>query len=574
MQQTNKALITLIIFLGGTILGLGIWYLFESSPTSDQDKRSDKPIQTDSLSFAEGPTLTDTPLTNAPSYLFLFTHTEDPFNHELSEERYWRIGEMVRDVSATYPEVDLTWTIEFMGSDAKTITDRTEETGLVNYLLELKDDGLVEFGYHAHHDPTYANRPQNDLSPTPTYQEAYDAFWTWVTCEKDVLRGGCVEERGGGLEAVYNTFGQVEIVTGLGIGQGVQFERSAGSQVVRTLLPERFVGFGFPDHGATTRDRTYTTTRDALLELLTPTHETSSATIWMDNVLRINDSASLEDINPDPLDDGSENYERELAKLDGTRSIVINTGVASKYLYTEEGTSPTIWGYSNPNSPELPNEFLLSSKEREKAYQLTEEGLTYLAERISEDPEALQFVSTNEVLNLFTSDDYWNVTEDELAQMSLWILNNWDGEPPAWVYDGEDFYSLVDAFALLAQGLNGAFEPTGVVSEIYGPWSLSEPSTTSVSVSARDLSTLASDDLFTNNRMQERYMVGDQTLTATQILYAWSYLFTANQMNVEVETISIPSTNSAPETYDLLENLGCTDCLDTTWSLKPARFQD
>jgi len=43
---------------------------------------------------------------------------------------------------------------------------------------------------------------------------------------------------------------------------------------------------------------------------------------------------------------------------------------------------------------------------------------------------------------------------------------------------------------------------------------------------------------------------------------------------VYMESIAVPKTDAVPETYYTLEDLGCTDCLDTAWSLKPARFQD
>ena len=65
---------------------------------------------------------------------------------------------MIEELSQTYPEADIVWTIEFQGSDAETVGERNSETGLVDHLRGLNDRGLVEFGYHAHHDPTYQNR--------------------------------------------------------------------------------------------------------------------------------------------------------------------------------------------------------------------------------------------------------------------------------------------------------------------------------------------------------------------------------------------------------------------------------
>ena len=43
--------------------------------------------------------------------------------------------------------------------------------------------------------------------------------------------------------------------------------------------------------------------------------------------------------------------------------------------------------------------------------------------------------------------------------------------------------------------------------------------------------------------------------------------------NIEAGTIEVPGTASAPATLDYIEALGCSGCLDTAWSLKPARFQ-
>lgn len=525
------------------------------------------------FTLPEGPTLTDVTVTDAPSYLFLFTHTEDQFNYELSDERFWRVGAMIEDLAAAYPDLDITWTIEFQGADAKATFDRNDETGLVDYLLSLKERGLVEFGYHAHHDPTYENRPQNDLPAVPTYDEAYDALWTWITCEKDPVYGGCVEERGGGLEAILNAFGQVELVTGFGISEGFQAERSAGSQAVRALIPERRLGFGFPDHGALARDQTYVAARDGLLALLTPTHETSSGTFWMDNSLRINDSASLEGVNANPLREGADLLKQSLDVLDGNRSFVINIGIADKYLYTVDSTSPTKWAYVHPEMPELPEQYLQTDTEREKRYAFTEQSIDYLAQTVAENPQALKFVDADQVVDLFTSDDYWNVDANELEQIALWTLNDRQSGPPNWVYDGEDFYSLADAFALLAAELGGS-TTDGIVSNVYGPWSATQAVTSATSVSVDDLRALVANGLIAGGRIQEVYIVGGQTLTATQLLYALSYLYVFDRHSVQPATIDIPQTQTAPETSGYLEDLGCVNCLDTAWSLKPARFQD
>lgn len=578
-EQISFILIGLLVLI---VSMLGGWYLTRSDISlfsiSEQDTETNTledraVVYADSFSIPEGPTVIDTPLVNAPNYFYLFTHTEDPFNHELSEERWWRVGDMVESIASTYPTTNISWMIEFQGSDAKTISDRNSETGAVDYLLSLQNENLVEFGYHAHHDPTYINRPQNTLPKNPTYDDAYEAFWSWITCEKNLLYGGCVSERGGGLEAILLTFGEVEIVTGVGFGSGVLYERSAGSQAIRDLLPTRLLGFGFSDHGPLSNDQGAATTKNALMTILTPTHETSSSTFWMDNAIRINDNAPLEDLNVSQLSKGSRQVEASLSSLDTTRAHVLNLGIADKFLYTVEKSSPTVWGYAHPDSPELPAQYIKSTKDIERGYALTEESLEYLAKLISGDSQKT-FVSSKEVVDLFTSDDYWNVDQAELTQIALWILNEWGTAPPNWVYDGEDFYSLSDAFALLIEGLKNNYPKEGIVSMMYGPWSVVQKATSEFELATEDLTDLLTQDLFIDHQIQERYTVDSETVTATQLLYALSYLYVLDQQGSSIQTIIIPSMQSAPETYDLLETLGCTNCLDSAWSLKPARFQE
>ena len=466
----------------------------------------------------------------APLYVYLFTHTEDAFNHELYEERYLRTGALIEEVAQRYPSLGLTWIIEFMGADAEVIQQRNDQTGLADYLNVLKDRGLVEIGYHTFHDPTYNNRPQNALSDDPSYEDLYNALFTWVTCQKDRVNGGCTDARGGGLEQIAEVFGEVEIVTGLGYDSGFLVERSAGIQVLRSLLSDHMIGFGLPDHGSLIRDRDYIQNRDALMALLVPNNETTSGVFWMDGILRINDAATVEDVNLSPLIDGVRSIARDLSLIDRTKPLVVNAGIASKYLYTAEGTSPTIWAYTNPESPELPEKFLKSTQQRELGYAAQEDALEHLASYLAQDGVS-RFVDSNDVVDLFTSDDYWQIDQDELTLAASWTVHEWDGAPPVWVYDGEDFYSLVDTFVALTEGLNGEFPTSGIVSQVYGPWSLPTQRTRSTQIALEDLVDWAKDVRFADNRVEETYEIGGTQYTATQLLYALSYAFLLTQQD-------------------------------------------
>ncbi|MFA6024446.1 MAG: hypothetical protein WC777_04510 [Candidatus Gracilibacteria bacterium] len=523
----------------------------------------------------EGPSLQNAPsMTKAPIYFFLFTHTEDHINHAYSEDRYFRVGEMIESLARENPETPINWTIEFQGADAATVASRNAQTGVMDYLLDLNEQGLVNFGYHAHHDPTYLNRPQKNLSADPSWDEVYDALHEWITCTKDPLKGGCTSPSGGGLQAILNNFGEVEIVTGLGIGEGMQIERSAGSQAVLAEIPDRLLAFGAPDHGGTLgkkgAENNFATLRDELMSLLSPTNETSSGTFWMDNSIRINDGAVADGMDSLNLMEGASSAVQAIQGLDRSKPHVINAGIASKYIYTKQGTSPTIWAYKNQQNPELPSQWLNSATTIEQNYRSTEEALTTMTEEFMPENPGSQWVSPDEVVDLFTSADYWEVDEEEMKNIALWILNEWGQEPPPYAYDGEDFYSLTDSFALLLNELQGGDQEETLVSKYYGPWSLLTAQSAAVTVDSADLEEWMEEWDFENKQMSESFTVGKEKLSPAQMLYALAMLF----VNPYAESIEVPATNNAPETYGLLEEMGCTDCLDSAWSLKPARFQD
>lgn len=519
----------------------------------------------------EGPTLHEVSYENAPIYFYLFTHTEDPFNHELSEDKYWRGGEILEAFAKAHPEIPVTWTIEFQGSDAQTVAERNQDTGVVDYLLELNESELVEFGYHGHHDPTYQNRPQNDLGANPTWEEAYDAIHEWITCEKDLLYGGCINKDGGGLQAVMDTFGQVEIVTGIGITDGVLIERSAGASAIKEELPDRWLGFGFPNHGAVLKDRNYTQALTDFLGLFTPTGDTSSGTLWMDNSIRSNDDATLENAKSIGLENGLKEVKLSLENADRSSPLVLHASYISKYVYTKTGTSPTIWGYSHPESPELPDEWLLSTKEIDQNYKNVSTTLNYLGDTFIPENEGSGFVTSDGVMELFTSDDFWAVDEEELYQLSLWLLNHWEGAPPNFAYDGEDFYSLTDAFYLLARGLQEEFPEDGIVSHYWGPWSIGE-SDGAATMEMEALRDWIAD--FGDTQIPESITIGKETWNPAQVLYALAMLYASEHDNAALESLFVDESTVTPESYGYLETLGCTGCLDTSWSLKPARFQD
>lgn len=517
-----------------------------------------------------GPNLDLTSRAEDVTYLFPFTHTEDHINHEYSEARYWNVGSYLEEIMAKYPDSDFTWTIQFQGADAQTVYERNDETGLVDYLMELADNGWVEFGYHGHHEPTYMNRPQNDLGKNYSYEEAYSAISSWVRCEKDPLKGGCVSQSGGGIEAVLNAFGQVELVSGVGLFDGFLMERSAGSDAIHDILPDRMLGFGFADHGASVKQKDFTASRTAILAKLDPTNETDTSVFWLNNTLRVNDGIPGMDVGSLNLENGSNTTESVLSSLEGTGPHVLNTSVVSKYVYTKQGSlSPTQYAYKNVSSPELPANQLNSTSETASIYARIKDSLEYLIAKGSTD-QSINFVDADELVSLFISEDSDSVDSEERVNLALWLLNNWSDTPPDWTYDGEDFYTLTESFYVLAKGLGN--EKAVSLTWMIGPWSAEGSPNTSGQLETEDLMEWVEE--WDGEVIPERFSISDGEWNPAQVLYALAYLTVIEDKNWDQDEINIPTTLPYNSFYPYLEDLGCVDCLDSSWSMKPARFQD
>ncbi len=535
--------------------------------------------------------VTETDEEAAPFYLFLFTHTEDPFNHRPSERRYTEFAPLVSRLAAAHPEQHIVWTIEFMGSDAKEVLDRDPETGIATMLREYADTGAIEFGYHAHHEPTYHNRPQTRLEPASSWEEKVEGMDEWMSCEKalppvesaTVTAGDCVAPDEGGLRAVEH-FGEVEIVTGLHLYADSNVEHDTSVHASRRHLPDRRVGFGYPDHGALAIDRDFVEARDELIARLTPSVHTSGSLIWADNILRVNDGDLRSGVPTINTLEGPEFAREIFAAMDRSRPHVINVGIASKYHYTAEGSSPTIYGYSHPDSPWLPRHLLLSPPAQNESYRQSKRALRTLVNELVPDTPGVRFVNTDDIQELAAPDAYFEVSDESLDVIARWILLGWGDGPPDWASDGLDFYSLRDALVLLSRAIADRYPATVDLTDVYGPFDVefSHDTTTVPAATFEALATTLAFDLAPDatwettpsNIIQRGYEVAGAGLDPAQILYGLATLYASTYAGEPVDEVTIPAGVSMPETLAILESMGCDDCQATAWSLKPARIRE
>lgn len=521
-----------------------------------------------------------------PIYLFLFTHTEDPFNHELSEERYTRLAPELVRIADENPEADLVWNLMFQGSDAKTVSDRDSETGVATMLKSYAADGYIDFGYHTHHDPTYTNRQQQTFNEQSTWGEMVEGMAKWFSCEKDLLYGGCIIEDNGGVIAVENNFGEVKVTSGAGIALAT-IEGDQAAHAFRKYLPNRLFAFGFPDHGPITQSETLSSAMTNLFEILSPTDQTSLTIIWMDDLIRINGGGNELEAGSTRLMDGAKSINNALESADRSKPHVINVGYATKYIYTMPGTSPTIYGYQNSESPELPEEYLVSESQKEIYYENAIAGLEYLATDFIDENPGSKFVNSEDIEEIFAPPEYFVIDDDQLDILSRWlVLNTKNQMLPNYVSDGENFYSLRDLLVTLSFAISTDFPNSIELHKAYGP--TEEISAGSgITISTAEIETIAAviaSDINTAeqsewqvtpaNILDSEFNLEDGTINTAQLLYAMSLYYASNYAGEELEVVNIPSISAMPQTFGYLEEFGCWYCQGSSWSLKPARFYD
>ncbi len=519
-----------------------------------------------------------------PLYFFLFTHTEDPFNHELSEERYIRLVPEVAARAASHPEADLVWTIMFQGSDARTVAERNPQTGVVDLLRAAYEDGVVQFGYHARHDSTYNNRPQNSFAENSTWEELVTGMVDWLGCRKDINYGGCVEPTGGGIYNVLDNFGPVELVSGAFLEADTAYEGGPTAHAVSYFLPERLLSFGYPDHGPFSSGERRAAVA-ALMERLTPTNETSSSVFWADNVIKMTGGSPIDETRGiDPLR-GPQYAYGMLSGYDRSRPNIVLTGLGSKYLYTKQipQNSPTIYGYAHPESPELPPDLLNTAEEKERFYQQSLDTLDYLLDEVLPANPGSVFVDSQDVVNMVAPPEYWLIEPDQLDRLSRWALTNWTERPPDWVSDGTDFYSLRDLFTLLVRALGGESAGTLDLGMAYGPLEAVDASG-EVTLSREEIVALAAGlaadfapgaawQVTPDAMIQPTYPTSAGVITAAQLLYGMATVYAADYAGTPVSAVTLPATRAMPVTYDYLQQIGClATCSGTAWSFKPARL--
>ena len=222
----------------------------------------------------------------------------------------------------------------------------------------------------------------------------------------------------------------------------------------------------------------------------------------------------------------------------------------------------------------------------ERNYQNNIDALTYLVTEFMPANPGSHFIGSEELLALVAPAEYWSVSAAELEAVARWLLQEWGAAPPPYASDGAEFYSLRDAIGLLASALTqqanrGVFPETQEITLFYGPLEAVLPAegltlaVNEVYQIAEQVNRLpaASDDswqLTPGNILPGSFAVDGGKINAAQALYALALVYASSYAGTPVDSVPLPATQPLPDTYAILDSLGCWDCYDSAWSLKPA----
>jgi hypothetical protein len=210
-------------------------------------------------------------------------------------------------------------------------------------------------------------------------------------------------------------------------------------------------------------------------------------------------------------------------------------------------------------------------------------ALDYLVKDFMGTNPGSRFVSNNNVREMIAPTSYWTISEESLDTLCRWAILNWTDAPPNWVSDGTDFYSIRDLFVLLVKSLSSENPGSIKLSHAYGPRTDGGTSN-AVTISADAIVSLAN-SLSENfaggkawtttpeNFLEASYTSGATKLNTAQLLYGMAMVYASNYAKKGLSSIEIPASKMMPETLGYLEQVGCTTCEGTSWSLKPARIR-
>ncbi len=525
-----------------------------------------------------------------PVHVLLYSSHDDPFNDGLSSERYDVLLPMLEALREDHTGTEPTVHVLFSGTDLRERGPGLDAT--LDDLATASGEG-VHLGYTAFHEPTF--------DTNPIYDPAYGT-WDWerrvhaidglLSRARDPLTGEPLATGMGGLDLFKEVIGDATVVAGVG-SDGAQlhsldrFDDGAlvlgiedGPQGMGTMVGDPNVG--------------------SLVAMLSDDPATPLGVYWQGGRLHL----ALDEVGTGPAyaREGTEAIEEMLVGMDRRRVNVLPVLVMDRGTYCnasatssgEQVRSPTDWGYSHPDSPQLPAEGVIDWYDRQARYGATCSTLEWLAGELLPGTGG-GFLSPSEVRGMVDPGTGIAVSAAELATAAddLLVRRN-ELRSPEWVgiswgfcRGDYQYFSLVDMYGLLVQALaaydeRGALPPTVDLVNVHGPRGEAPPSQPSNRVFLE--SVVAEAALQAGAMTDDEWRVDPRsTVPATSspdgvevnameflLLMAATYMVLFEGEVTGNPLLNLLPTCQWPVTRSVLELEGRSTDTGDSWTLKPA----
>jgi hypothetical protein len=413
-----------------------------------------------------------------PVHVFLYSHHDDPFNGGLSMERYDVLLPILETLVEDHPGEGPTVSVLFSGADDQPWYD----------LSDLKAAGeTIALGYTAFHEPNYDTNPLYDpVYATWDWDQRVQAIDSLLSRARDLGTGEPLATGMGGLSKYIRDNGHPWTVAGVGT-DGAQLHSLDRYDDGALVLG---IEDGPPGIGTMVGDPSEGT----LVSMLSDDPSTPLGVYWQGGRLQM----ALDEVGTGPVyaRQGVGPLEEVLAGLDRRRVNVLPVLVMDRGTYCngsatasgEQVRSPTDWGYSHPESPQLPAEGVIGWDERQASYAATCSTMEWLAGEMLPDTGG-DFLSPADVRGSVDPGVGITVSAAELATAAddLLVRRNELRSPDwvgiSWGYCRGDYqyFSLADMYGLLVQALAaydgyGALPATVDLVNVHGPRDEAPPS--------------------------------------------------------------------------------------------------
>jgi len=431
------------------------------------------------LRVSEGPV-------ERPIYVYLYSSHDDPFNDGLSSQRYDALLPMMEDLRADFPELDPSVNILWNGGDQRRMGPGLSST-LLNMSTAIHEEGWIDLGYSAFHEPTYAT--------SPLYDPAY-AGWDWgdrviaydglLARARDPLTGEDLASGKGGLAMYMSKMDDPRTVAGVGTDAA---QLHALSRYERGALL-----LGIEDGPSNIGTMVGDPARGTMVAMLSEDPSSPYGVYWQGGKLHLAmDEAGTPAV---VAREGVAGLTDTLDGLDRRRVTVVPVLVMDRSTYCNGSTvvqgdqvrSPTEWAVSHPTSPSLPVEATYTPAEREAYYEATRATLEWLAGELLPRSGG-RFLSPSGVEAMVDPGSGITVSGAELATAAddLLVRRNelrfpgWVGISWGYCRGDYQYFSLADMYGLLVQALAAYGEeevlpPTIDLVNVHGPRGEAPPS--------------------------------------------------------------------------------------------------